>query len=155
AVRRGPRRQRENTDMKFGSVPVFVCVGAVALALLSQACGGSQSEPAAPPLPPPPPAAPPPPPGAVAPAPPPALVEAAPAPPPAPPPRHHHGMAALFFSSMRSVDLKPEQKTAVDGIEDELEKLGASHKDAGQKLLNDIADGVSAGKIDRKKTDAD
>jgi Spy/CpxP family protein refolding chaperone len=83
------------------------------------------------------------------------MVEPAPAPPPAPPRRHHPGMAALFFSSMGSVNLKPEQKTAVDAIEADLEKIGASHKDAGQKLMNDIADGAAAGKIDRKKTDAD
>jgi Spy/CpxP family protein refolding chaperone len=64
-------------------------------------------------------------------------------------------MAAMFFMGLRDVDLKPEQKTAVDGIEADLEKLGDEHKDIGAKLTNDIADGVAAGKIDHKKTDGD
>jgi Spy/CpxP family protein refolding chaperone len=140
--------------MKFTSVPSFVSVGAIALALLSPACGGSQAEPEAPPPPPPPPAAPPPPaPVAVAPAPPPAMVEAAPAPPPAP--KHHHGMTAMLFAGLGSIELKPEQKAAVDAIETDLDKLHDQHKDSGAKLMNDIADGVAAGKIDHKKTDAD
>jgi len=64
-------------------------------------------------------------------------------------------MAALFFAGLRSVDLKPEQKAAVDSIEADVDKLGDQHKDSGAKLLNDIADGVAAGKVDHKKTDAD
>ena len=51
--------------------------------------------------------------------------------------------------------LKPEQKTAIDGIEGDLEKLGDEHKDIAAKLSTDVADGVAVGKIDRKKTDAD
>jgi Spy/CpxP family protein refolding chaperone len=64
-------------------------------------------------------------------------------------------MAALFFAGLRSVDLKPEQKAAVDSIEADLDKLGDQHKDSGAKLMNDIADGVAIGKVDHKKTDAD
>jgi Spy/CpxP family protein refolding chaperone len=64
-------------------------------------------------------------------------------------------MAAMFFVALRDIDLKPEQKTAVDGIESDLEKLGDEHKDIAAKLSTDVADGVAAGKIDHKKTDAD
>lgn len=61
----------------------------------------------------------------------------------------------MFFVALRGIDLKPEQKTTIDGIETDLEKLGDEHKDLAAKLTNDVADGVAAGKIDHKKTDAD
>ena len=64
-------------------------------------------------------------------------------------------MTAMLFAGLRSVDLKPEQKAAVDAIETDLDKLHDQHKDGGVKLMNDIADGVAAGKVDHKKTDAD
>jgi Spy/CpxP family protein refolding chaperone len=61
----------------------------------------------------------------------------------------------MFIASLESVELKPEQKTAVEGIESDLAKLGEQHKEIGSKLANDVADGAEAGKIDHKKTDAD
>jgi Spy/CpxP family protein refolding chaperone len=64
-------------------------------------------------------------------------------------------MAAMFLASLDSLELKPEQKTTVDGIESDLEKLGDASKDARAKLENDVADGVAAGKLDHKKSDAD
>ncbi|HMJ15083.1 MAG TPA: hypothetical protein VK524_26900, partial [Polyangiaceae bacterium] len=57
--------------------------------------------------------------------------------------------------SVKSLELKPEQKTEVAAIEADLEKLGAQHEELGKKLGNDVADGVAAGKIDRAKTNAD
>ncbi|HTA90043.1 MAG TPA: Spy/CpxP family protein refolding chaperone [Polyangiaceae bacterium] len=117
------------------------------------ACGGSEPPPAAPP-----PAAPP---VAAAPAPAPAP-EPAPAPAPvaeaapAPAPKHHgHGMEGMIIATLDTLDLKPEQKTAVDGIQGDLEKLGEATKEPRAKLENDVADGAAAGKIDHKKTDAD
>ena len=54
-----------------------------------------------------------------------------------------------------TLDLKPEQKTAVDGIESDFDKLPEAAKEPRAKLEADVADGVAAGKIDHKKTDAD
>jgi Spy/CpxP family protein refolding chaperone len=116
------------------------------------ACGGSEPPPAAPPPPPPPVAAaptpPPPPPAEPAPAP---AAEA----PPAAPKHHGHGMEGMIIATLDTLDLKPEQKTAVDGIESDLEKIGDASKDSRAKLEGDVGDGVSVGKIDHKKTDAD
>jgi Spy/CpxP family protein refolding chaperone len=64
-------------------------------------------------------------------------------------------MEAMFLASLDALELKPEQKTTVEGIESDLEKLGDASKDPRAKLESDVADGVVAGKIDRKKTDAD
>jgi Spy/CpxP family protein refolding chaperone len=68
---------------------------------------------------------------------------------------HGHGMAALFVEALGKIELRPDQKPAVDAAIAELEKQGSSHADAGKQLASDIADGVAAGKIDHKKTDAD
>jgi Spy/CpxP family protein refolding chaperone len=118
------------------------------------ACGGSEPPPAPPPPPPvattPPPAPPPPPPADTT---PPPAAEAAP--PPAPKHHHGHGMEALLMTSLDSLDLKPEQKTAIDSIESDMEKTGDAAKDSRAKLETDVADGVAAGKLDKKKTDAD
>jgi Spy/CpxP family protein refolding chaperone len=64
-------------------------------------------------------------------------------------------MAALFVESLTKVDLKPDQKAAVDVAISDLQKQGEQHAEAGKQLASDIADGVAAGKIDQKKTDAD
>ena len=64
-------------------------------------------------------------------------------------------MAEMFIMSLGSLELKPEQKTAVDGIEGDLEKLSDASKEPRAKLGADVADGVAAGKLDHKKTDAD
>jgi protein CpxP len=127
-------------------------------AAFTPACGGSQPNepPAAPPPAPPPAMAPAAPVAATPPAAPPAgSAEAPPAAPPEKHEEHHHGMAALFISSLKSIDLKPEQKSVVDGIESDMEKMGDQHQEPGEKLASDIADGVAAGKIDHAKTDAD
>jgi Spy/CpxP family protein refolding chaperone len=126
-------------------------------ATFTPACGGSQPSepPAAPPPAPPPAMAPAAPVATTPPAAAPAASTAAPAAPPEKAEEHHHGMAGLFISSLKSIDIKPEQKAAVDGIESDIGKAGEQHKELGEKLSSDIADGVAAGKIDHAKTDAD
>lgn len=64
-------------------------------------------------------------------------------------------MAGFFIASLKSIDIKPEQKAAVDGIESDMAKTGDQHRELGEKLATDIADGVAGGKIDHAKTDAD
>ena len=61
----------------------------------------------------------------------------------------------MIIATLDTLDLKPEQKTAVEGIESDLEKLGEASKAPRAKLEGDVADGVGAGKLDHKKTDAD
>lgn len=132
--------------------------------VLTISCGGGQAEA------PPPEAATAPapvaeaPPAATAPAttaaptePPPAPQATAPAAPPDAEKHPHHGrgMAQLFVASLAKLDLKADQKAAVDAAVADLEKQGAQHGDVGKQLVSDIADGVAAGKIDRAKTDAD
>jgi Spy/CpxP family protein refolding chaperone len=138
---------------RFAFLPVSVL--SVACVFLTASCGGSQPEPTAP-MPAESPAAP------VAPvvAEPSAPPTAAPA-EPAPPHaerrkgRRHHGISAMLLMSVHSLELKPEQKTAVAAIEADLEKLGEQPKGTGEKLGNDVSEGVAAGKIDRAKTNAD
>jgi Spy/CpxP family protein refolding chaperone len=64
-------------------------------------------------------------------------------------------MTALLLMSVKSLELKPDQKAEVAAIEADLEKLGQQHQGLGEKLGNDVAEGVAAGKIDRAKTNAD
>ena len=59
------------------------------------------------------------------------------------------------MASLDSLELKPEQKTVVEGIQTDLEKLGDASKEPRAKLEGDVADGITAGKLDHKKTDAD
>jgi Spy/CpxP family protein refolding chaperone len=68
---------------------------------------------------------------------------------------HHAGMAGPLVMSLESVELRPDQKSVVQGIESDLEKLGEKPKEAGRALAADLADGVAAGKINHAKTDAD
>jgi Spy/CpxP family protein refolding chaperone len=125
--------------------------------VLLPACGGSQ-----PPAEPPPPAAPPPPVAsaappapAEAPAPAPAPV-AAEAPPEAPKPHgHHESMAAMFMVSLDAVELTPDQKPPIESIKSDLVKHGEPAKEPREKLEADVADGISAGKLDHAKVDAD
>ena len=119
------------------------------------ACGGEAPPPATPVTPPPPVSSAPP---ATAPA--PAAAPAASAeatPPPAPPAHEHHGhgMAGMFMAELDKLQLKPEQKTAVEGIEADMKKAHEAPEASRQKLIADTADGVAAGKVDHKKTDAD
>lgn len=139
-------------------------------AVLAPACGGGQSETPPPETaataPPPVAEAPPPAPAASAPAPATAAPEpaasAAPAAPPAAPAEaekagmhHGHGMAAFIVAALGKVEVRPDQKAAIDAAVADLEKQGGAHADAGKQLASDIADGVAAGKIDHAKTDAD
>jgi Spy/CpxP family protein refolding chaperone len=64
-------------------------------------------------------------------------------------------MEGMIAASLESLVLKPEQKTAVEGVLSDLEKLGDAAKDPRAKLEADVADGVAAGKLDHKKVDAD
>src|SRR4051812_33070075 len=119
-------------------------------------CGGAQQA-APPPPPPPPPAAPPPPPPPTAASAPPATAAPTAEQPAAPAPHHAHShtMVDMFVMTLDSLDLRPEQKTAVAGIEADLEKVGDAVKEPRHKLVSDVADGVAAGKLDHAKTDAD
>ncbi len=97
------------------------------------------------------------PPGSAAPAP---SAAAAPSPAAAAEPKHPHmghhaGMAGPLIMSLESVELKPDQKPVVQGIESDLEKLGEKPHEAGRALAADLADGVAAGKLNHAKTDAD
>lgn len=146
-------------NRSYSSRAVFlpISVLSVACVLLTPGCGGSQTEPNAP-VPAETPAAP------VAPAPvvaepsaPPAAAPAEPAPPHAErrKGRRHHGISGMLLMSVHSLELEPAQKTEVAAIEADLEKLGEQHKGTGEKLGNDVSEGVAAGKIDRAKTNAD
>jgi len=64
-------------------------------------------------------------------------------------------MAAMIADSLATLELRPDQKTTTSAIVKELEELGEPPKDAHDALIKDVADGVTAGKIDKKKTDAD
>jgi Spy/CpxP family protein refolding chaperone len=68
---------------------------------------------------------------------------------------HHHPMLAWLFSSLGEVEIRPDQKAEVATIEEDLEKASDPPPDLHRKLVNDLADGVAAGKIDKAKTDAD
>jgi len=126
-------------------------------AALLPACGGSQPPAEPPPVAPPPapvanvaPPAPPP----EAPAPAPVAAEAPPA--EAPKPKgHHDSFAAMFIASLDSIDVTADQKAALDGIKADMAKHGEPAKEPREKLESDVADGITAGKIDHAKTDAD
>ena len=138
------------------------CIVSVSLlALIVSACGGEQQPPAAAPAPmasapmaamPAPSAAP----VAATPAPAPA---ASPAPAEAEPEHHGHRsghpMVAMLMSELSEVGIKPEQKSAVDAIDADIEKLGDATKEGRMQLNNDLAEGAAAGKLDKAKVDAD
>ncbi|MEP7049879.1 MAG: Spy/CpxP family protein refolding chaperone [Pseudomonadota bacterium] len=139
---------------KFDLNPVrFVLFPLLASALILPACA---SNPPPPPEPPPPavtapaPAPPPPPP-------PPAPVAAEAPPPETPKPHHmgHHGMLELFSIGLDALELTPEQKTTVDALKVDMAKHAEAPKEPREKLEADVIAGVSAGKIDHAKTDAD
>ncbi|HEV8550463.1 MAG TPA: Spy/CpxP family protein refolding chaperone, partial [Polyangiaceae bacterium] len=64
-------------------------------------------------------------------------------------------MAGRLFSALDTIEIRADQKPAIDAIEADLEKTRDVGKEPRQKLVTDIADGVVAGKIDKAKTDAD
>jgi Spy/CpxP family protein refolding chaperone len=66
----------------------------------------------------------------------------------------HHPVIGMLMANVAEV-IKPEQKATIDGIQADLEKLGDATKDARAQLDADIADGATAGKLDKAKIDAD
>ena len=64
-------------------------------------------------------------------------------------------MVEMLMADLAQVGIKSEQKSAIDGIQADLEKLGDATKDAKAQLDKDIADGAGAGKLDKAKIDAD
>jgi Spy/CpxP family protein refolding chaperone len=68
---------------------------------------------------------------------------------------HHQEMIALLTESLDALDLTADQKITVDAIKADLAKHGEVAKEPREKLEADVNDGVSAGKIDHAKTDAD
>jgi len=139
---------------RFSSLSAsFALIAALPLA----ACGGSEPPPAAPPPAPtvtasaaPAPPPPPPPPAPTA--------SAAPEPPPPPPkPKFNHRQAAiaLFVTSLDSLELTAEQKTTVEALKADFAKHAEVPKEPREKLQTDVAAGVTAGKLDKAKIDAD
>src|SRR5271165_5494087 len=68
---------------------------------------------------------------------------------------HHHGGVTMFIAmSLDSLGVSPEQQAAIEKIQGDLfAKMEPAHV-AEQNLLNVLADGIAAGKIDTKKVDA-
>lgn len=132
----------------------FTALSSVLASALLVACGGSQPEPETPA----PPAAEQPAPvaqatAAATSAPAPAAAEAAP--PPAPEkPKPPPGLAMLF-SAIGELKLTAEQKPTVEAIQADMLKSAEPPVEAQAQLTVDIADGVAAGKIDKKKTGED
>jgi Spy/CpxP family protein refolding chaperone len=69
--------------------------------------------------------------------------------------RHHHhgGIGMLIGMSVRDLDLSAEQKTAVEKIRTDMQPKMASARAASRDLSNLLADGVSAGSVDKAKVD--
>jgi Spy/CpxP family protein refolding chaperone len=68
---------------------------------------------------------------------------------------HHHGGVVMFIAmTLDSLGVSPEQQAAVEKIQGDLfAKMEPAHV-AEQKVLNVLADGIAAGKIDNAKVDA-
>ncbi|HET7538805.1 MAG TPA: Spy/CpxP family protein refolding chaperone [Polyangiaceae bacterium] len=134
---------------------------ALTLSLPLVACAGGEAPPAVTPPPPAPASASvaPAPAPTPAPAPAPAPVASAPAEAPPEPAKpkfsHRHPLLAVFVSSLDSLELNAEQKTAVAGIQSDLAKHAEPAKEPREKLQTDVAAGVTAGKLDQPKIDAD
>ena len=67
----------------------------------------------------------------------------------------HHPALGMLMDEVAQVGLKPEQQAAVDAIQADLEKQADTLKAPNEQLSSDLADGVSAGKLDKTKVDAD
>lgn len=68
---------------------------------------------------------------------------------------HHHGGVAMFVAmAIDTLGLPPEKKAQVDRIQSDLHAKMAPARDAEHDLLQIIADGTAAGKIDAAKADA-
>ncbi len=68
---------------------------------------------------------------------------------------HHHGGVTMFIAmTLDSLGVSPEQAAAVEKIQGDLfAKMEPAHV-AEQNMLNVLADGIAAGKIDTAKVDA-
>ena len=64
-------------------------------------------------------------------------------------------MLELFSIGLDALELTPEQKTTVDAIKADMATHDEAPKEPREKLEADVSAGVSAGKIDHAKTDAD
>ena len=67
----------------------------------------------------------------------------------------HHPALGMLMAESSQVGLSAEQQKVVDAIETDLEKQADALKEPHAQLINDLADGVTAGKLDKKKIDAD
>jgi Spy/CpxP family protein refolding chaperone len=70
-------------------------------------------------------------------------------------PAHPHTLPDVFIAALGAVELKPEQKTAILAIQADLDKSRQAPRTAYQTLVGDLADGVTAGKLDESKIDVD
>jgi Spy/CpxP family protein refolding chaperone len=69
--------------------------------------------------------------------------------------RHHHaGFAGLVMDSIETVGTTPEQDTAIDKIKVDFRKKTKPVRDADKVVIDLLADGVAAGKIDHAKVEA-
>ena len=68
---------------------------------------------------------------------------------------HHHGGVTMFIAmSLDSLGVSPEQAADIEKIQGDLfAKMEPAHV-AEQNVLNVLADGIAAGKIDDAKVDA-
>ncbi len=64
-------------------------------------------------------------------------------------------MMGMLVSSLDQLSLKPEQKTVVDGIKSDFEKMPEAMKEARAQFVKDLADGAAAGKLDKTKLSGD
>lgn len=69
--------------------------------------------------------------------------------------RHNHaGFAGLVMDSIETLGVTPEQEAAVEKIKGEFHKKMKPVREANKAVINLLADGVAAGKIDTAKVDA-
>lgn len=64
-------------------------------------------------------------------------------------------MVEMLVADINEVGIRPDQKSAVDAIDAEFEKFDQATKETRVQLDSDIADGATAGKLDKGKIDAD
>ncbi len=68
---------------------------------------------------------------------------------------HHHGGVAMFIHmAIDTLGLPAEKKTQVEKIQSDMFTAMAPARDANRALIQTLADGVAAGKIDTAKVDA-
>ncbi len=68
---------------------------------------------------------------------------------------HHHGGVAMFIHmAIDTLGVPPEKKAQLDKIQSDLFAAMAPARDASRNVLSTLADGISAGTIDKAKVDA-